>query len=74
MNGTDKLKYEKVRDLGSLQRRVKTKSVKEFSNDVWLPDKPEIIYLMEDKKNEIKEKHEERNREARLTDKAFIQR
>ena len=49
----DRYEYKKINSLEELEdlsSSIKTKTVKEFSEDVWLPAQPELTHLIQNKK------------------------
>ena len=72
VNGTDKISYNKHLNPKQLAEKVRSKSVKDFSNNVWLPEKPEILYMIEDKEEELKEKSESRSSLKTLNNEIYI--
>ena len=40
VSGADKLEYEKIKDYNILHEKVREKTLKDFPDEIWLPEKP----------------------------------
>lgn len=50
MKKTDVIKYETPKNFKEFTAQIQERTMQEYSQEVWLPTKPEVLYLIQDKK------------------------